>query len=321
MDYRIKPPYFETPEEAKALHGAAAIEVAPDFVDTECLQRFTDKGIEWMKGKLDDARDGKPFFLYLPFTSPHYPVAPRPEFWGEGNAGAYGEFMVETDHHVGRILDFLEENGIDENTMVFFSSDNGPERSWVERIEDFNHDSSGIYKEGKRSVYEGGHRVPFFIRWPGGIAEPGRSWNGLVGQVDLLGSIADMIGAQLPYEAGEDSQSFYSVLRDLKSKYKRYPLINHAMKGRFSVTEEDWKLIMPHGGLGHELYNLKKDPGEERNVYAKNLAIANELERKITEIICRGRTTRGLPQPNDTGYWDDLSWITEVQYNRLSARR
>ncbi len=321
MDYRIMPPYFETPEEAKALHGAAAIEVAPDFVDTECLQRFTDKGIEWMEGKLDDAREGKPFFLYLPFTSPHYPVAPRPEFWGEGDAGGYGEFMVETDHHVGRVLEFLEKSGIDENTLVYFSSDNGPERSWVERIKDFNHDSSGIYKEGKRSVYEGGHRVPFFIRWPGGIAEPGRTWDGLVGQVDLLGTIADMIGDRLPYEAGEDSQSFYSVLRDSKSKYRRYPLINHAMRGRFSVTEGDWKLIMPHGDLGHELYNLKRDPGEERNVYAKNLTIANDLERKITEIICRGRTTRGLPQPNDTGYWNDLSWITEVQYNRLSVRR
>jgi len=132
-DYRIMPPYFETPEEAKALHGAVPIEVAQDFVDTECLQRFTDKGIEWMKGKLDDAIAGKPFFLYLPFTSPHYPVAPRPEFWGEGDAGGYGEFMVETDHHVGRVLDFLEENGIDGNTLVFFSSDNGPEKSWVER--------------------------------------------------------------------------------------------------------------------------------------------------------------------------------------------
>jgi arylsulfatase A len=151
--------------------------------------------------------------------------------------------------------------------------------------------------------------------------DPGRSWEGVVGQVDLLGTIAEMIGERLPYEAGEDSQSFYSVLRDPKSKHERYPLINHAMGGRFSVTEGDWKLIMPHGNESHELYNLKRDPGEERNVYAKNLAIANDLERKITEIVCRGRTTRGLPQPNDTGYWDDLSWITPVQYNRLSVRR
>jgi len=320
MDYRIMPPYFETAAEAKALHGAAPIEVAPDFVDTECLQRFVDKSIEWMSGKAEAAKAGTPFFLYLPFTSPHYPVAPRPEFWGQGDAGGYGEFMVETDHHVGRVLDYLERSGLDENTMVFFSSDNGPERSWEQRIEEFGHDSSGIYKEGKRSIYEGGHRVPFFVRWPAGIKEPGRSWDGLVGQIDLLATVAEMIGAKLPSDAGEDSQSFYSVLQDAKSKHKRLPLLNHAIGGRLSITEGDWKLVMPHEKLSYELYNLARDPGEGSNVYASNPEVAKRLEKKITEIVCRGRTTKGRPQPNDTGYWDDLAWITEEEYEKIAVK-
>ncbi len=318
MDYRIMPHYFKTAEEAKALHGAVPIEVAPDFVDTECLARFIEKSIEWMEGKAEAAKAGKPFFLYLPFTSPHYPVAPRPEFWGKGEAGGYGEFVIETDYHVGRVLAYLEEAGLDENTLIFFSSDNGPERSWIERIEEFNHDSSGIYKEGKRSIYEGGHRVPFFARWPAGIKSPGRSWEKLVGQVDILATVAELIGAEIPHEAGEDSQSFYSVLRDPKSDAKRLPLLNHSINGRFSITEGKWKLIMPHKNLKRELYDLENDPGEENNVYAKNAEIAANLERKITEIVTRGRTTPGAKQPNDTGYWNDLAWLSEDEYKQLT---
>lgn len=320
MDYRIMPPYYDTAAEAKALHGAAAIEVAPDFVDTECLQRFVDKSIEWMSGKAEAAKAGEPFFLYLPFTSPHYPVAPRPEFWGQGEAGGYGEFMIETDHHVGRVMDYLEKSGLDENTMIFFSSDNGPERSWIERIEEFDHDSSGIYKEGKRSIYEGGHRVPFFVRWPAGIKEPGRSWDGLVGQIDLLSTIAEMIGAKLPENAGEDSQSFYSVLKNPSPNHKRLPLLNHAIGGRLSITDGDWKLIMPHKKLDYELYNLEGDPGEELNVFDSNPGVAKKLEKKITQIVSRGRTTKGRPQPNDTGYWDDLAWLTEKEYEKMTVR-
>ena len=320
MDYRIMPPYFETAKEAKALHGAVPIEVATDFVDTECLQRFVDKSIEWISGKVESAKAGRPFFLYLPLTSPHYPVAPRSEFWGQGDAGGFGEFMVETDHHVGRVLDYLEKSGLDANTMIFYSSDNGPERSWVERIEEFDHDSSGIYKEGKRSIYEGGHRVPFFVRWPGGIKEPGRSWDGLVGQIDLLSTVAEIIGAKLPGDAGEDSQSFYSVLRKANSSHKRLPLLNHAIGGRLSITEGSWKLIMPHEKLGYELYNLARDPGEESNVFNGNPEIAKRLEKKITQIVCRGRTTKGRPQSNDTGYWDDLAWLTEAEYNKSATK-
>ena len=319
-DYRIMPPYFKTAKGAKELHGAAAIEVAPDFVDTECLQRFVEKSIEWLSGQVESSKAGTPFFLYLPFTSPHYPVAPRPEFWGQGAAGGYGEFMIETDHHVGQVIEFLEKSGLDENTMIIYSSDNGPERTWAERIEEFDHDSSSIYRDGKRSIYEGGHRVPFFVRWPAGIQSPGRSWDNLVGQVDVLSTVAEMIGAEVPDTGAEDSQSFYSVLIDPKTELERLPLINHAMTGRFSITEGKWKLIMPHKNLKHELYNLEKDPGEETNVYGKNVKIATRLEKRISEIVCGGRTTDGAPQPNDTGYWEDLAWLNEGQYNRLAPK-
>ena len=316
VDYRIMPPYQNTPEETKKVVGTIGMEVAPDFIDNQCLTRFTDKAIEWMKGKQTDAQNDHPFFLYLPFTSPHYPVCPLPEFWGKGQCGGYGEFVIETDHHVGRVLQFLSESGLDENTMVVFTSDNGPEKSWQQRIKDFGHDSSGIYRGGKRDIYEGGHRVPFFVRWPKGIQKPGRRYDDLVRQTDLLATLAEIIGADLPANAGEDSQSFAPVLFDPEYNGNRLPVINHAMSGRFAITDGTWKLVLPHKKTKAELYDLATDPGESTNVIEGHANIVESLQKKITQIVVRGRTTDGTDQPNDTGYWNDLAWMTEEEYGR-----
>ena len=315
VDYRIMPEYCKTPKEVDRPITKQVIEVAPDFIDNQCLTRFTDKAIEWMKGKADEAKNGKPFFMYLPFTSPHYPVCPKKEFWGKGDCGGYGEFVIETDHHVGRILDFLKKSDLDENTMIVFSSDNGPERSWKKRIEIFGHDSSHIYTGGKRDIYEGGHRVPFFVRWPVGIKRPGRSWDKIVGQVDLLATFAELLGATLPENAGEDSQSFATVLTNPQADYERQPLINHSAGGRFAITAGRWKLILPLGKLGMELYDLTTDPAEKNNVAAEHPERVARLKKKATDIVRNGRTTPGAVQANDTGYWKHLTWITEAEYN------
>jgi len=321
VDYRIMPPYQETPQETQAQLKKRGMEVASDFIDNQCLARFTDKAIEWMQGKSGEAKSGKPFFLYLAYTSPHYPVCPLPEFWGKGQCGGYGEFMIETDHHVGRILEFLKQSGLDENTMIVFSSDNGPEISWKKRIEEFGHDSSQIYRGGKRDIYEGGHRVPFFIRWPGGIKQPGRSWDKLVGQVDLLATFAELLGVTLPENAGEDSQSFLSVLTNPRANYARRALINHSMGGRFAITEGHWKLILPQGKLGMELYDLATDPAEENNVAAQHPEQVEQMKKQATDIVLNGRTLPGGVQTNDTGYWKHLTWITEAEYSARQNRR
>jgi arylsulfatase A len=303
MDYRIMPPYQKTPGETQKVLKKKGMEIAPDFIDNQCLTRFTDKAIAWMQGKKE-----KPFFLYLPYTSPHYPVCPLPEFWGKGKAGGYGEFMIETDHHVGRILAYLKEAGIDDNTMIVFTSDNGPESSWAKRVKDFDHHSNGPYKEGKRSIYEGGHRVPFFVRWPAGIAKPGRRYDGLVGQTDLIATFADIAGAKLPEGAGEDSDSFAAVLRDPAASLTRTPLINHGINGRFSITDGNWKLILPHRKQKAELYDLAADPGEKKDIIKAHPEIATRLEARITGIVCGVR--------NDTGYWKDLAWMKPEDYRQ-----
>ncbi len=320
-DYRIRPPYQATPQATRDQLGTVGFEVAADFVDNQCLMRFTDKAIDWMASKASLARQGTPFFLYLPYTSPHYPVCPLPEFHGRGECGGYGEFVVETDHHVGRILDFLEESGLEQDTLVIFTSDNGPENSWRKRIDDFGHYSSGPYRGGKRDIYEGGHRVPFFVRWPSGIVEPGRVCESLVGQVDIYATIAEIVSSQVGDAAAEDSQSFAGVLREPELVHTRRPHISHAANGRFAITEGSWKLVMPHhkNRAAGELYDLANDPSESHNVAAEHPQRVADLQQKITAIVCNGRTTPGTKQANDTGYWDDLTWLASEEYARATS--
>ena len=318
-DYRIMPPYADSPETTPTPLNTEVLEVAPDFVDNECLTRFTDKAIEWMTGKVDSAKNGNPFFLYLPLTSPHYPVSPLPQFHGQGEAGGYGEFVIETDYHIGRILDFLNESGLDKTTMIVFTSDNGPEDSWRSRIQNFDHDSRGGLRGGKRDIYEGGHRVPFIVRWPQGIENPGRRSNALIGQNDLLATFASIVQVELPSDAGEDSQSFAQVLFDPESKYVRDPLVHHSFDGQFAITQANMKLILPHKDLPAELYDLSKDPSEETSVLEKYSEIGAALQQEITEIVVEGRSTPGEKQSNDTGYWDSLKWMTAEEYQSRTS--
>ncbi len=300
-DYRIMPPYEEK-------YNKTLMEVASNFVDSECLTRFTDKTIEWIENVAPAARTGHPFFLYLPYTSPHKPVIPLKRFRGKTEAGAYGDFILETDWHLGRLLDLLDREKLTENTIVIFTSDNGPETTWRERRKRFQHASNGIYREGKRSIHEGGHRVPFFIRWPAKV-KPGRVWDKPVCQTDLLATFAEMLNQPLPANAGEDSVSFLNVLLNNKNIEPRSAMIHHAMQGRFAIREGEWKLVMPHRENGLELYNLAKDSGEDHDILQDHPEVVKKLTKRITEIVVNGRTTPGKNQPNDTPLWSDLTWI------------
>ena len=312
-DYRIKPPYDQTPEETLKRLGTLGMEIAPDFIDAKCLTRFTEQAMSYIRSRATAAQQGQPFFLYLPYTSPHKPVIPIPKFRGRSSAGAYGDFVIETDHHVGQIMKCLEEEGLSKNTIVVFTSDNGPENTWKQRLEKYAHDSSHIFRDGKRSIYEGGHRVPFFVRWPDGIQNPGRSVKRTVCQTDLLATLADLLKLNLPDSAGEDSESFFSVFQDTDSD-RDSVLISHGAKGRFAVRAGRWKLVMKHQRNRMELYDLESDPGEESNVMRLHPEIARRLMKSATEAILNGRTTPGSAQPNDTGWWNDLTWISEQEY-------
>ena len=280
-DYRIMPPYegaveeFGTTDDKGVVRGP--LEVAPDFVDDECLTRFTDKAVEWLTQQAPAAREGRPFFLYLPLTSPHKPVIPIDVFRNRSDAGAYGDFMMETDWHVGRILSLLDRESLAENTLIVFTSDNGPETTWKERIKRHQHFSAGIYREGKRSIYEGGHRVPFFVRWPNGITAPGRSCQRLICQTDLLATFAELLDVSLPDDAGEDSVSFASCFSKFGDDQVRLPVVHHSSNGRFAIRHDRWKLVMPQRKLPMELYDLEADPSEKNDVIGEHPEIAERL--------------------------------------------
>ena len=324
LDYRIMPPYEETAK--KSTDPTRTIkrnfEIAPDFIDNQCLTRFTDQAMKWLT-TTTTANPEKPFFLYLPFTSPHYPVCPLPEFHGQGEAGPYGEFMIETDHHIGRLMAHLKKHKLDQNTLILFSSDNGPEKSWPSRLKETKHDSRGGFREGKRSVYEGGHRVPFIAHWPAGIIEPGRKHSGLVGQVDIIATLAQLTGYQLPATAGEDSISFAPALKNEPLSSPRLPLINHGNpSAQYAITEGSWKLIKGYKTkkkeLKDQLYNLAEDPSETTNLATQHPEKVKTLTTKLNTIITKGRTTPGPAQPNDTGHWKELRWLTPKQYQTLA---
>ncbi len=278
------------------------------------------------------AKGKKPFFLYLPLTSPHYPVVPAAEFKGKSQAGDFGDFVVQTDHVVGQVLDALSRSGVAEKTLVIFTSDNGPEISGevkngaYDRLKDFEHASMGTLRGAKRDAWEGGHRVPFLARWPGKI--PAGSTSGeTICHVDLMATLSALLEVKLPADAGVDSVNILPALLDEKpTKPLREATVHHSGQGKFAIRRGDWVLIFAASGDDNgkkgeptwfrkdrgyeshfergELYNLATDPGQKRNLYATETAKVQELTSLMERYVTEGRSTPGPKQANDV----DINW-------------
>ena len=262
---------------------------------------FAQKAVSFIR---DQATSGKPFFLYLPLPSPHTPWLPLTEFRGSSGAGQYGDFVNMVDTQVGKVLATLTELGLDENTLVFFTSDNGP--FWrPDFVERFGHRAAYIYRGMKADAYEGGHRIPFIVRWPGKIRS-GSVCNEPVTLTNLLATCADVLGTKLADNEGEDS---FSILPLMLGKTKDYvrpmALIQHSSRGFFVVRQGDWKLIFGLGSGGFskpevikpsvgdapgQLYNLKDDPAETNNLYLQNTAKVYELTAILKKFQETGRS-------------------------------
>ena len=190
----------------------------------------------------DKDNDGKPFFLYMPLTAPHTPIAPTKRFLGMSQAGRYGDFVYEVDWTVGQVVAALERNNLADNTLLIFTSDNGsPQRDGegmngeIGSVKRYGHDPSRPWRGLKADIWEAGHRVPFVVRWPGHVKPNTESDEPLV-LTDILRTVAQIVGHQLPADAGEDSFDMLPVLRgEFRTKFVRDHMIHHSGDGTFAI--------------------------------------------------------------------------------------
>jgi arylsulfatase A-like enzyme len=296
----------------------------PGWKLAEILPAVEDRAVRYVE---EAAKAGKPFFLYLPLTSPHYPVVPTPAFRGKSAAGDYGDFVVQTDRTVGRVLDALARAGVTDNTLVVFTSDNGPEvtgevRPGVyDRLKEFGHSSMGPLRGAKRDLYDGGHRVPFIARWPGKI-KPGTLSDETICHVDLMATAAAILGAKLPDAAGVDSVNLLPVLLGEKCEGPvREATVHHGGSGRFAIRRGPWVLLLSASGDDNgkkgeqdwfrqqrgyathdqpgELFNLADDLPQAHNLYTNRPDKVRELTALLERYVAEGRSTPGPKQAND----------------------
>ena len=287
----------------------------------------------------DHATADKPFFLYLPLSSPHVPIVPTKEWEGKSGLGDYGDFVMETDWAVGQVLAALDRAGMADNTLVIFSSDNGcspmagvgPEQlkalkakgfkgakgktEKYEGLEAMGHYSSGEFRGHKSDIWDGGHRVPFFVRWPGKV-KPGSQSSQLISLADFMATCAGLLDAKLPAYAGEDSVNLLPALLGTDQGPLREAIVYNSINGYFGIQQGSWKLELCPGSGGWgtpkdqtakkeglppvQLYNMDRDIGEEHNLQAEHPEIVQRLSTLLEKYVKDGRSTPGPAEKNDS---------------------
>lgn len=260
-------------------------------------------------------RTKQPFFLYLALPSPHTPIVPDKQFEGKSGVTAYGDYVMETDWAVGRVLHMLDSLGLSENTIVFFSSDNGfaPYVLKTYNTEQLGHYPSYIFRGYKSDIWDGGHRVPTIVRWPGHI-QAGSSCQDLVSLTDFMATCAALLHVRLPDHAAEDSYSLLPDLLGTAHKPVRPAVVYQSIDGNFAIQQGNWKLELCPGSGGWEdprnkkayqqglpavqLYDMQADISEKTNVEAQHPDVVKHLEGLLTDYVKTGRSTPGAPESN-----------------------
>ena len=313
----------------------------PVTQDDDAIRMLSEKAVSF----IDKQSKNKPFFLYYPLSAPHTPIAPSKNFKGKSKFSKYGDFCIEVDWAVGQVLDALKKKGFADNTIVIFTADNGcSPAAKVYDMEKKGQFSSLHYRGYKSDVWEGGHRVPFIVRWPEVIKKAHKS-DKLVSLNDFMATVADLTDYKIPVNAAEDSFSFLGELTGKKpTTEQRANIVNHSIQGTFAIREGDWKLIFAKGSGGWadkklkkslsksewnklpkwQLYNLKNDPSEKVNLVAKYPEKVTELKELMTKILKNGRSTIGPRQANDRPFkekamkgekvpgWPGLNWLDDT---------
>lgn len=248
--------------------------------DEDMADDFTRQAVSFIERSKD-----RPFFLYFAPHDIHVPRVPHPRFAGKSGCGVRGDVIEEMDWSVGEVMKALDRAGVAENTMIVFTSDNGPvvDDGYDDgAVRDLNgHVPAGPLRGAKYQLYEAGTRVPFVVRWPGRVKAGGTS-EALVCQVDFLASFLALAGAERPAGAGLDSQNVLPALLG-EAKAGREVLVEQGGGVQTALRKGNWKFI-PRPNGKPELYDLSKDLGEKNNVAGENPAVVKEMRTELQKI-------------------------------------
>lgn len=297
-----------TVDKPDALYGHPG-KMVPGWRLEAMIPAFVRRAVQFIESHAADARRNAPFFLYFPLTSPHSPIVPNKEFQGKSGLGAYGDFICEIDWLVGEVMGAVERSGIADNTLIVFTSDNGPEsrtpddEGVYERARRTGHYSMGPLRGMKRDAWEGGHREPMLVSWPAVVPE-GTVCDQTVCLGDFMATCADILGVELPAHVGEDSVSMLPLLTGHTETPTRDCLVHHSCTGKFAIRKHGWVLIddpcggdnqepewfarqrgydTNHGQPG-ELFDLHADAAQCRNRYSERPDIVADLSARLEAI-------------------------------------
>ncbi|MFC1764376.1 arylsulfatase [Planctomycetota bacterium] len=288
-----------------------------DFKTVEVLPTIGRKTVEFIK-----AQDGSlPFFVYVPFTSPHTPIVPSPQWQDKSGLGKYGDFVMQTDAVIGEIVAAVDATEFSENTLIIVTSDNGCSKAaGITKMQAQGHFPSAQYRGSKSDLWDGGHRIPFIVRWPATV-KAGTTCDQTICLTDLMATGAELAEVTLPDAAGEDSVSFVPALKGKPIVADRVGVIHHSINGYFAYRQGKWKLLLARASGGWslpnekqmpkdspiaQLYDMQTDPGETTNLYEARPEVAQRLLTQLESDIRRGCSTGGSDQANDVE--DILLW-------------
>jgi len=289
--------------------------IAPDFNPEECLPKFFEKGIDFINAHKNSR---KPFFLYMPLNAPHTPILPTKEYEGRSGIGPYGDYIIEVDDLIGKLVQTLKDNGQWENTVLVFTTDNGCAPAIdISILENQGHYPSYIYRGYKTDIYDGGHRIPLIVTY-GDKLTPKKD-DALICLTDFYATFAELTGYKVKDNEAEDSFSFWGNVTG-KGKSSREDVIHLSGKGALSLREGNHKLIFYAGSGGGsyptaseleglpemQLYDMMADPSETINLYENDQYdyIVERLTKKMRKYVNDGRSTPGKPQPCGITDWE-----------------
>lgn len=288
--------------------------VIKSFEPMRMLGNLTKKAAAYIDGQ---SKSSKPFFLYLPLNSPHTPIVPSEKWQGKSGIGSYGDFVMETDWAVGETIKAIDRNGLADNTLVIFTSDNGCSKAaGIDKLRKQGHYVSGPLRGSKADIWEGGHRVPFVVRWPNGNVKAGSNSEQLICHNDLFATCAEIFATKLADNVAEDSVSFLPALTGKPISKIRPAVIHHSVSGRFAIRQGDWKLNLCPGSAGwtapkgkaakalglpdFQLYDLNVDLAETNNLQSAEVDRLKLLMELLKKLVSDGRSTPGKKQTNDS---------------------